>query len=103
MPRDHNDLHQVLTAFTGWIRERPEAGVIVGTVRVGRAEDGYSTQIGHVDCCPVSLVALASELMQAAAEKLCAAPDEGDGRRELIMRIERARVELGFEQDAASA
>ncbi|QGY01511.1 hypothetical protein MMSR116_06025 [Methylobacterium mesophilicum SR1.6/6] len=86
---------EVLTAFREWLQERPRAGFLVGTVDVGTPEDGYSVQIGHVDCCPVSLVAAASELLETASVALLRRPDVRP-ILDLVCAIERARAALDF-------
>lgn len=95
MPRDHEDLARTLTAFTGWIRDQPTAGVTVAAVRRD-AKGSYVTNLGHVDCDPVALVVVASELLSTASELIHASPHAEGAGFEVLSRIARAQRALGL-------
>lgn len=96
MSRCPAEERELLTVLPEWLADKPNAGFIVGTVQAGTPDDGYTVQVGHCDCDPIGLVALATELLIAASEKL---RTRSDNRAvvELICSIERARAALEFE------
>lgn len=65
-----NEKTLVRTAFGLWCSDRPDAGIVVASVRNDEATCSASVLLGHAGCAPVALIAAAVELLKTADEMM---------------------------------
>lgn len=99
--RDHAEEAELLAEFADRRRDRPEAGLVAGTLDID--DNRTYIAVGSAGFTIVHRVALADACLEHAGKHLAEQAAADPELLDLLKLVERARAELDFEAPSRSA